>query len=219
MTTYALVNSSTAPELTPAWLAQTACESQEAYDTVFAPARGVLPADIRVGVDDATDRIVEFVDVLDDLQALAYHTVDDKGRPKLMVGVSATRAEGGNFLDALTEAMTHEIWESAVDPICNEYLDHSGTIAGKPDVCNECADPVQGSGWRQGSTWCANFTLLAWQDVEDVDGPYDHVGVLGKPFACAPGGYLAFRDGSQSFGAAMSEARKMTATKHGRRVK
>lgn len=217
MTTYSLLNSSTAPELTPAWLAQTAQDIQEAYDTVFAPKRGVLPATIQVGVTDATDRVVEFVDVLDDPQAIAYHTVDGQGRPVLKVGVNAVRAEGGNFLDALTDAATHEVWETTGDPFCNGYLDHSGLIVGKPDVCDEWADPVQGSGWRQGQTWCANFTLAAWGDAEDVDGPYDAMSVLGKPFACAPGGYLAFRDGSQSFGAAMTATRKASLEKYSRR--
>ncbi len=216
MTTYAIVNNSTAPELTPEWLAQTALDAQVAYDTVFAPAQGVLPVDIHVGTTDATDRVVEFVDVLDDPQALAYHTVDDKGRPVLKVGVTATRSEGGNFLDALTEAFTHEVWETEGNPYVNRYLDHSGLIPGKPDVCREIGDPVQGSGWRCGQTWMANFTLPAWEDPGDVDGPYDHTGVLTKPFQCAPQGYLAFRDGTQSFGERVSATKRASLEKYAR---
>lgn len=218
MTSYAIVNHSMAPELTHAWLAETANDTQTAYDTVFAPARGVLPADIRVGITDATDRVVEFVDVLDDPQALAYHTVDAQGRPVLKVGVTATRSEGGNFLDNLTEAFTHEVWETTGNPYVNLYVDHGGAIAGKPDVCRELGDPVQGSGWRCGSTWMANFTLPAWEDAGDADGPYDHTGVLSKPFQCASGGYLAFRDNTQTFGDRVSASRRASLEKYARHL-
>ena len=207
MTTYALVNASTAPELTPTWMAQTALDAQTAYDTVFAPACGTLPVDIRVGCTEATDRVVQFVDVLDDPQALAYHSVDAQGRPTLFVGVNATRAEGGDFLAALTEAFTHEVFECARNPFCNRWLE---TDSG-PDVADEACDPVQGSAWKQGQTAISNFTLPAWGDAGDKDGPYDHSGVLHAPFQCAPAGYLAFRDGSQHFGEKMSDAAKTRA--------
>ena len=220
MTVYSLVNSSTAPELTAAILAQQALDAQQAYDTVFAPACGVLPVTILVGDTDASDRLIVFQDDLTDAPgALAYHSVDDKGRPVLYVGMNANRSEGGNLLDVLSESWTHEVFETARDPFVNRYLDHGGALADKPDVCDEACDPVQGSGWRQGSTLISNFTLPAWGDIGDVDGPWDHSGVLKAPFGCAPTGYLAFRDGTQTFGASVSEARKVQASKYARTAK
>jgi hypothetical protein len=209
VTTYSIINQSTAPELTPAVLVQMAADIQAGYDSVFAPACGVLPVTILVGDTDVADRVMTIVDELDQAGALAYHTVDAKGRPVLMLGANANRSEGGVFLDVISESLSHEVFETEGNPYVNRYLDHGGAIAGKPDVADEWCDPVQGSGWRQGSTWISNFVLPAWGDVTDTDGPWDHAGMLTGPFGCAPTGYLAFRDGSQHFGAAMTDARKV----------
>jgi hypothetical protein len=219
VTVYSLVNSSTAPELTAAILVRQALDAQQAYDTVFAPVCRVLPIIILVGDTDASDRLIVFQDDLTDAPgALAYHSVDDKGRPVLYVGMNANRSEGGNLLDVLSESWTHEVFETARNPFVNRYLD-AGGLFGSRKVADEACDPVQGSGWRQGATLISNFTLPSWGDIGDVDGPWDHSGALKAAFQCAPTGYLAFDDGTQTFGASVSEARRVQASTYARTAK
>jgi hypothetical protein len=219
VTTYSIINQSTAPELTPVVLVQMAADIQTGYDSVFAPACGVLPVTILVGDTDAADRVMTIVDELDQAGALAYHTVDAKGRPVLMLGANANRSEGGVFLDVISESLSHEVFETEGNPYVNRYIDHGGLLASKPDVCDEWCDPVQGSGWRQNATLISNFVLPAWGDAGDVDGPWDHAGVLKAPFGCAPTGYLAFRDNTQTFGAQCSAARRLHASNFARYVR
>lgn len=226
MTIYCIVDESTAPELKSSLVPHTdnplvtmKRDIQIAFDTDFAPLCGVLPVDIRVcALSDAPEnaRIMHIVDSIDDAPgALAYHTVDDHGRPTLRLGVNQIRAVGGSLLDNVSETLSHEIFETQRNPFVNRYLD--GPWQGKK-VADEACDPVQGSGYRHGQTLISNFTLPAWGDIGDVDGPWDFQKVLIGPFECAPTGYLAFDDGSQAFGASMHPLRKTHAENYARTV-
>lgn len=214
---YAIVNESSAPELTPTILATIALDMQSAYDTKFAPAWGALPVDIVVASADAIPsdaRVLHLVDSIPDAPgALAYHTVDDAGRPVLRLGVAENRSEGGVLLDVLSESMSHEVFETARNPFVNRYVE--GPWSGKK-VADEVGDPVQGVPFREGASAIADFTLPAWSDAGDTSGPYDYQGKLTAPFTKLPTGYLAFDDGSQDFGDRVSAARRTTAAIFGR---
>lgn len=218
-TSYVIVDESSAPELkgdsTP--LVRMAADIQSAYDTDFAPMHGVLPVEIRVRNWMETQpgqRVLHIVDSVEDAPgALAYHTVDGHGNPVLRLGVNEHRLLHGNLLDLLSESISHEIFETAKNPFVNCYLDCGSTKKVAYEVC----DPVQGTPYRHNGTLIANFVLPAWTDAEDADGPYDFVTanhgqrVLTKPFDCYPTGYLAFDDGSQTFGEKMTDERKANA--------
>jgi hypothetical protein len=235
VTTYAILNESTAPELSTAALLELANDGQLAYDKDYAPACGTLPIDVVVveSVHEAARcfgkvRLIHIVDILDDPQALAYHTYDDRGIPVLRVGANACRseaeAEGKPCLYVISDALMHEIFETERNPFVNKYV--AGPWRDKK-VADEACDPLQGSGYRCGKTWIPNFTLPAWSDPSDADGPYDFVStlprtprVLSAPFTKLSTGYLAFDDGSQDFGEHMSErararaGRRLIARKH-----
>ena len=218
MTCYVLLNESDAEELTPAVLLEMAADIQIAYDRDFAPACGVLPVDIVVaerGSDAPPNaRIFYIVDDIPEAPgALAFHTVDDSGRPILKIGVSENRSEGGSLIDVLSESMSHEIFETERNPFVNRFV--AGPWS-KKLVADEACDPVQGTPYREGKTAISNFTLPAWSDAEDAKGPYDFGGKLAAPFACLPTGYLAFSDGTQHFGEAVSEKRRAHVGRFGR---
>lgn len=218
---YAILNESSAPELTRTVLLQMAADMQVAYDRDFAPLNGLLPVDI-VLVESAAEsprdaRLFHIVDTIADVPgALAYHTIDAAGRPVLMLGVDENRLEAGSLLDVLSESMTHEIFEATRNPFVNRYL--SGPWSDKK-VADEASDPVQGSPYREGKTAISNFTLPAWGDIADREGPWDFCNVLKGPFECAPTGYLPFDDGTQQFGEAVSAKRRVYASQHARSAK
>jgi hypothetical protein len=114
MTTYAFVNQSKAAELAPvAVLGQMVSDIQEAYDLVFAPALGTLTVTVEVGpAKESTDRVLVLKDMLPEAPgALAYHSVDDKGRPMLFLGVETIPSDGTfsgqALLDQISIAASH----------------------------------------------------------------------------------------------------------------
>ena len=222
MTVYAILNESSAPELTHPYLLETAVDMQVAYDRDYAAACAVLPIDIVVcdRPEDVPEkaRVFHIMDSIPEAPgALAFHTRDDSGRPVLKIGVDENRKEalatGGSFLDALTESMSHEIFETARNPYVNRWI--SGPWLDKK-VADEASDPVQGSPYREGQTAISNFTLPAWSDPEDLVGPWDFGGVLKSPFDCAPTGYLPFDDGTNQYGEAVSARKREHLETYGR---
>lgn len=229
MTTYVILNESTAQELTQAELLELANDGQIAYDRDYAPACGTLPIDIVVAAS-AHDvahlgrvRVIHVVDNLDDPDALAYHTFDAHGNPVLRVGANVCRLEGQSngtpFRDVFSDALMHEVFETERNPFVNKYV--AGPWRHKK-VADEACDPLQGSGYRCGKTWIPNFTLPAWSDPRDADGPYDFVSTIPKtvrvltaPFTKLATGYLAFDDGSQELGEKMSARAR---TRAGKRI-
>ena len=210
---YFLHNESSAPELTDAVLETWREDFESAYDTEFAPRHAVLPISIKLGTPTDDCRVLHMVDEIPEAPgALAYHTVDDQGRPTLRLGVNIIRTQGGNLLDEISIAITHEIFETAVNPFVRYYCQ---TLTG-PFLALEVCDPVQGGSWRRNHTAISNFVLPAYFDAGDMDGPYDYLGVLKLPFSVAPGGYQAWSDGTQTFGKYVAESRRRSIKEHGR---
>ena len=212
---YVICNEAKAPELTPEALETMRADVQSAYDTIFAPVHNVEGVEIRVGAPETADaRILHLVDAIpEEPDALAYHTVDDQGRPVLRLGVETIRSQGGALLDEISKAASHEVFETAVNPFVAFFCAVPGE---RRMLALEVCDPVQGGSFRHGSSAISNFVLPAYFDAEDLDGPFDHVGELVAPLSCAAAGYQAWSDGTQTFGAEVREARRAHVAKHGR---
>lgn len=212
---YLLKNESKAPELTQAALEQMRADVQSAYDTIFAPVWNALPADVCVGEDAAADaRILHLVDAIPEApDALAYHTIDEDGRPTLRLGVETIRSQGGVLLDEISKAVSHEIFETAQNPFVALFCQVPGQVA---MLAFETCDPVQGGSFRHGETAISNFVTPAYFDAQDLDGPFDHLGELVAPLSCAADGYQAWSDGSQSFGSSVAAKKREAVMRHGR---
>lgn len=215
--TYALCNEATATELAGDVLEAKRADMQAAYDEVFAPAWGVLPAVLVIGNDPKLARVLHLVDTIPEApDALAYHTIDDAGRPVLRLGVETIRsnlAPGQNLLDEITKAITHEVFEAAINPFVSLFC----YVAGRRAMLSfEVADPVQGGSFVMGSSAISNFVLPAYFDAEDLEGPFDQCGTLVAPLSCAADGYQAWSDGSQTFGAELPTHKRANVAKYGR---
>jgi len=213
---YVIVNKSTAPELTPGALDQARSDLESAHNTIFAPLWGVLPVDLFVGQPMKDARTVELVDTLDDPEALAYHTVDASGSPLLRIGLGALRANlapGETLLDALTKAISHELFEASRNPFVAFFcfVAHADAM-----LAVEVCDPVQGGSFKHGASAISNFVLPAYFDAEDLDGPFDYAGELVAPLSCAANGYQAWSDGTQTFGDELPEHVRKHVAEHGR---
>jgi hypothetical protein len=213
---YVLVNKSSAAEVTPGALEQARCDLESAHNTIFAPLWGVLPVDLHVGMPETDARTIELVDTLDDASALAYHTVDSAGNPMLRVGLGALRSSlgaGETLLDALTKAISHELFEASRNPFVAFFcfVAHADAM-----LAVEVCDPVQGGSFKHGASAISNFVLPAYFDAEDLDGPFDYAGELVAPLSCAANGYQAWSDGTQTLGDELPEHVRAHVVKHGR---
>ncbi len=162
-------------------------------------------------------RILHLVDFIPEApDALAYHTIDSKGQPTLKLGVQTILQSGGTLHtgpDSISCAMCHEVDETWVDGPCVIVVYFND----KKNLCYEVDDPVQGDSYDIDGIAMSNFVTQAYFDAEDTTGPWDFLKKLSGPLTVAPGGYLAFDDGSQVFGALVTEHKKEQVRKYGRR--
>ncbi len=219
-TRYAILNESHAPELTPAAISTGIVDALDAYDGPFASTWVVLP--IELGLATAANdhtRSVHLVDRTPEApDAEAYHTVDAQGRIVLRVAVETIREglqPGQTLLGEIWKAITHEIFEAAIDPPCRLYCQVDGKVA---MLAYEICDPCQGGSFKQGSTEISNFCFPAYWNPDDHDGPYDQCAQVMTPLSCAPGGYQAWSDGTQTFGEKVPERKKAQAIRFSRRA-
>lgn len=150
--------------------------------------------------------------------ALAYHTIDERGRPVMRLGVQTILASGGTIhtgANSISCAMAHEADETWCDGPCEIVVHFDGTKNLYYEVC----DPVQGNFYNVDDIAMTNFVTQRYFDAQDKDGPYDFLGVLSAPLSCAPDGYQSFDDGSQVFGDKVSEHKKEQVQKYGRLAK
>lgn len=120
--------------------------------------------------------------------ALAYHDVDDTGRPFMKIGVETTLDAG----DTVSSAVSHEACELEVDRYCAQW---TYSVGRRCVVATEVCDPVQDQSYTITSTDgtkvpVSNF-VTPWYFVDDghIHG-YDYLDTLGGPFSVSPGGYL-----------------------------
>lgn len=159
---------------------------------------------------------------LDDPNALAYHDEEQTGTPGLYVGRDVILQKGGTMLDgsnSILAALSHEVLEALVDPWCTWYSDWTDERMVALEVC----DPVENDGYQVRALGyvgtVSNFVLPEWFRASPNQGKFDHLGSLSAPLTLSPGGYVAFRDGTQSFGKDMNFRKRTLKQRTGRRAR
>ncbi|MFN8028241.1 MAG: hypothetical protein U0W40_18325 [Acidimicrobiia bacterium] len=154
----------------------------------FAPAWGVRPVPVTVG---GRGEKLHFFDSAHAAGDMGWHQVDAHGRPYAHVYSSPSIAAGSGWVqgpDAISTTASHEVLELLVDPGANAYVFDGERRLWAQEVC----DAVQAGtyGIRVGHTTVAvsNFVLPAFFNPW-APPPYDHLGVLERPFSIAKGGY------------------------------
>jgi len=137
--------------------------------------------------------------------ALAYHTVT-AGAPQIVVYAGTADYYGYDN----SVSFTHELFELAADPmisVTNQgwpydyiwYPHPNGTINRESQTegtvwAQEVCDPVESDSYRIDGVKISDFVTPDWFN-DEVNGPYDHMGLVQQPFTILPGGYAQFWDG------------------------
>lgn len=124
----------------------------------------------------------------DQADALAYHEVNAAGNPQGKVFVRPALKYDGS----ISESVSHELVEMLVDPWCDYLVMGANGLL----YCVEPADPVQGSPISMGGFKLANFVTPAWfsSRVSPAARTYDLQGLISKPLALLPTGYITCLD-------------------------
>jgi hypothetical protein len=170
-------------------------------DLHFAPAWNRLPSHPRLFSSMATVPeglpVIRVVDVVDDPDALGYHT-EERDRVTGIVGAKTILDAGGSILkgaDSVSACLSHEVLEASINPFVGGWED--GPAAGE-EFAREVCDPCQDQSYAINGIAVSDFVLPAWFDAQNRTGPYDHLGVLRKPFTRTRGGYIVLRDASRT---------------------
>jgi hypothetical protein len=154
--------------------------------------------------------------------ALAYHTTDARGRPKLVIGWGVVKGNGGTQYYgslSLSATLSHEVLETIIDPYVNFWADFDY----EHEVAMEICDPVEGDSYEIYGVAVSNFVGPRW--FSDGKGPYDFMRQLTDPRTMSPGGYMVLRAGGpagttkQVYGAVMPNWKRTLKAKYGRRVR
>lgn len=211
---FAMVNESTNTDLNDVLLTQIADALQEQTAIDFSMAYDTLGSIITVyrklSEVSTIDSILHLVDTIPEASnALAYHTVDEKGNPVLRLGVSTILSNGGTLTkgaNSISCACGHEILETIADKYCSQWNDWDGTKKVAYEVC----DPVEDQSYEINRIAVPNFVTLEWFDIDVGQSViFDKLGSLIKPRSITDGGYVAFDDGTQHFGPLMSDIKKV----------
>jgi hypothetical protein len=155
--------------------------------------------------------------------ALAYHTMDNHGRPVLVLGWETIKQNGGTIAtgpNSLSTAMSHELLETIQDPYVNTWNDcPDGVREQSTEVC----DPVQGGSYEIDGVAVSDFVGPRYFDSSpNAPGPYSRLGSV-TPFEVARDGYAVYRKGgpagkiSQVFGDMVTDVKKDQVVRFGRR--
>jgi hypothetical protein len=154
----------------------------------FAPVWGVQPVPVTVG---GRGQPLHLFDSAHQAGDMGWHQVDAHGHPYAHVYADPSIAAGSGWLtgaDAISTTASHEVLELLADPAANGYSFDGDRRMWAQEVC----DAVQADtyGIRAGGRTVAvsNFVLPAFFNPW-ADGPYDHLGVLDRPYSVAKGGY------------------------------
>lgn len=154
----------------------------------LAPAWGVTEARFTVG--GRGDKL-HFFDSADEATDYGWHIVDDHGLPYAHVFAAASIAYGSDWTkgpDPISVTASHEALEMFTDPRANEFCFDGERHLWAREVC----DPVQARTYKIVAGGMrvpvSNFVLPAYFNPS-ASGPYDHLGVLKKPFSLDKGGY------------------------------
>lgn len=138
-----------------------------------------------------TDWQLVLLDDSDQADALGYHDLTKDGRPLGKVFVRSVKQSGGEW----SVAASHELLEMLADPDIN--LAAEGPDPNDPGkaafYAYENCDPVQGDSYAVDGTTVSNFVYPEFFEMNPARGArFDHLGLVSKPFALRPNGYLSF---------------------------
>lgn len=176
----------------------------------FLPAFGLMPMPVTYAgkVKQAPGYTIALMDVLDDAQALGYHTEDQSGRVYGVVGAKAPLDAGYKALTgpySVASILSHEACELAYDIHCSGWADSAQGFLVAQEVC----DPVQSDYYTLGGCSVSNFVLPSWFDPQAPAGSqFDYMRKLTRPFSMDKGGYwVQMREGrsTQKFGESVPE--------------
>jgi hypothetical protein len=154
----------------------------------FARAWPVAPTEI--GVGGRGDEI-HFFDSAHQASDYGWHVVDGHGLPYAHVFTSPSIANGSGWTsgtDAISATASHELLEMLADPAANEYAVDAQERLWSREVCDAVQENVYRIVARGVRVPVSNFVYPAYFNPY-APAPYDHLGVLEKPFSLAPGGY------------------------------
>jgi hypothetical protein len=170
----------------------------------FAAAYNLSPSNVltdglaqEVPKDAILVRIVD-ASKMDVPNAEAYHSIDDQGRPYVLVGTFALDNGGGVIdggptggTDSVSIAIDHEIKETEADRGVNLWADR---FDGLTEVAWEPVDPFQGGHYTTAGVWLADYALPAWFDPSSPAGAkLNALGDAVKPLVLGVGGYQVLR--------------------------
>lgn len=201
----ALVNESRRVSPAEAQAIAAACDAQLRLH--LCPAWGLAPSS--VSYFDAARHvpggfnIMTLRDVIDDPEALGYHT-DSGAKVYALVGVQPVLNAGGATVLGKTPSqvtvcsvVSHEACEMVVDPYCNLWIDGPARPQGNQYSLEVC-DPVESdsyvvtAGAVRGSV--SNFVLPDWCDATPRPrAKFDYLNKLRSPFTMTDGGYMMLR--------------------------
>jgi hypothetical protein len=176
----------------------------------FATAWNTGPTNILVGGDlQPGEWPAKIVNVLDDPDALAYHSDDQDGYPTLFVGRDVILNNRGTILtgsNSISAALSHEVLEALADEFCDFWADWRD---GVNLVALEPGDPVEDGFYDvsdgKNIVSVSNFVLPEWFRPGSSRRKFDHLGTLTAPLTITAGGYVALRSGQQIFGESMPD--------------
>lgn len=173
----------------------------------FNPAWDLLTSCAFVGSvipdnpDGSPRRLMVVADTSDQVGALGYHTVDNKGAPVGFVFAKTTKDDGEDWRTTLS----HEILEMAADPWLFSIAVHNTVVHGvrtQEFWPVEMCDAVQGESYLIDGIPVSNFVLPTFFN-SGFSGKVDYLDLAKHAFVLTKGGYSAvMRNGkwSQIFG-------------------
>lgn len=186
-----------------------ACEIQFKND--YALSRGLDPRGLTVATVDPGCKCIaaaikDKAPADDGIQA--DHFLNEDGASEIEVFVEPILKNGGSVLEgpnAVSIALSHEIFEYDEDPFTNKWIDTQGLLTdhhGKiwKEVCDENCDPVEDGFYPVDvggiKVDVSNFILPDWLNPNVKSAKRDFLGVLPfeKCFAMSENGYLIVRD-------------------------
>jgi hypothetical protein len=148
-------------------------------------------------VADARDQGFNIVllDDADAADALGYHDLDRDGHPYARVFVDPILDNGGTWLrgaSSIAVTISHEVCELVGDPTANHWVENARGALVAVELCDpveSCAYTISLRDGRRVSV--SDFVYPDWFNPYVPAGTrLDHMGVLPKPFAIAPDGYV-----------------------------
>ena len=129
-----------------------------------------------------------------------YHDVDGHAIPYIKSFTEPYLSNGGSIIAETADAfdssafgaLSHEFFETKLDPPCNLYA----TMGPRRETAVEACDAGEDLGWpvalKSGRTvYVSTFLLRSWFE-RGAAGPYDHTNTITGPFKLSPkgGGYM-----------------------------